>query len=63
MMQRRRGQIALVSSLAGLLPIPTAPTYSSTKHALVSLGMALRTGLQRYNVAVNVVCPGYVETA
>jgi short-subunit dehydrogenase len=61
-MQRRRGQIALVSSMAGLMPVLSTPTYSSVKSALVRLTEGLRPVLGRYNVRLNVVCPGYVRT-
>jgi hypothetical protein len=37
MRERGRGQIALVSSLAGLSPLPDAPAYSASKAGLVML--------------------------
>jgi short-subunit dehydrogenase len=62
MQVRRSGQIALVSSLAGLAPQPDLPAYSASKAGLVSYGIALRIGLRSSGVAVSVVCPGYVES-
>ncbi|HJQ60220.1 MAG TPA: SDR family NAD(P)-dependent oxidoreductase [Vineibacter sp.] len=63
MRQRRSGQIALISSLAGLLPQPDLPAYSASKAALVSYGTSLRQKLRGSGVAVSVVCPGYVESS
>lgn len=62
MMSRRRGQIAIVSSVAGFLPVPDSPSYSASKAAVLNYGLALRTLLSGHGIAVSVVCPGYVET-
>lgn len=58
-----RGQVALISSLAAIAPLPDAPAYSGTKAALLAHGLALREKLAPRGVRVNVVCPGYVKTA
>ncbi|WP_206245234.1 SDR family NAD(P)-dependent oxidoreductase [Novosphingobium terrae] len=62
MQARRKGQIALVSSLAGLSPLPDAPAYSASKAGLVMYGLSLREALQGSGVGVSVCCPGYVAT-
>ncbi|TWT12908.1 SDR family oxidoreductase [Reyranella sp. CPCC 100927] len=62
MQARRRGHLALISSLAGLAPQPDLPSYSASKAALVSYGTALRIRLRSRGIAISVVCPGYVET-
>lgn len=59
---RRRGQIALVSSLAAFRGLPTAPAYSASKAAVKSLGEAWRLQLAPDGVRVSVVCPGFVTT-
>jgi short-subunit dehydrogenase len=61
MLERRSGHIVIVSSVAGFLPLPPMPSYSASKSAVLSYGLALRTGLRRQGVRVSVVCPGYVE--
>ena len=60
---RGRGHIVLVSSLAGLSPLPDAPAYSASKAGLLSYGRALRASLAGEHVRVSVVCPGYVTSA
>lgn len=62
MQARRRGHIAMISSLAGLAPQPDLPSYSASKAGLVFYGTALRIRLRSRGIAVSVVCPGYVET-
>jgi short-subunit dehydrogenase len=62
MRRRACGQIALMSSLAGIYGIPQTPTYSASKAALKAYGEALRTWLAPQGVAVNVVLPGFVRT-
>lgn len=62
MASRRSGQIALISSLAGIRGLPSAPAYSATKNAVRAYGEALRGSLGKQGVKVSVVCPGYVKT-
>ena len=62
MRARGKGQIALVSSLAGLSPLPDAPAYSASKAGLVMYGLSLREALRGSGVGVSVCCPGYVAT-
>lgn len=62
MMSRRHGQIAIVSSVAGFLPVPDSPSYSASKAAVLKYGLALRALLSKHGIAVSVVCPGYVDT-
>lgn len=63
MQARGAGQIMLVSSLAGLSPLPDAPAYSASKAGLVMYGLSLREALRGSGVGVSVCCPGYVATA
>jgi short-subunit dehydrogenase len=62
MTKRRAGQIAIISSLAGILPWPGAAAYSASKAAVRYYGEALRGQLKRYGVSVSVVCPGWIHT-
>ena len=60
--QRRRGQLALVSSIAGFRGLPGAPAYSASKAAVKVYGEALRGRLAADGVGVSVICPGYVRS-
>lgn len=62
MLARHSGQIAIVSSIAGFMPLPDAPSYSASKAAVLRYGLALRTALRDSGVKASVVCPGFVTT-
>lgn len=62
MVARGRGQIAIVSSLAAFFPLTDMPSYSASKAALCSYGLALRQLLLPQGVRVSVICPGYIRT-
>lgn len=62
MRKRRRGQIALVSSIAGFRGLPTAPAYSMSKAAIRYYGQALRAQLSKDNIHVSTICPGFIKT-
>ena len=63
MRSRRQGQIALISSLAAYAGMPVTPAYCASKAALKIYGEAMRGTLAREGIAINVVLPGFVETA
>lgn len=60
--ERRRGQIAIMSSLAGLVGLPACPAYSASKAAIFAYGAALRRLTAASGVHVSVICPGFVDT-
>jgi short-subunit dehydrogenase len=62
MMARNNGQIVLISSIAGFVPMADSPSYSASKAAVQKYGLSLRDLLMPYGIGVTVVCPGYVST-
>jgi short-subunit dehydrogenase len=62
MQQRGRGQIALMSSLAGFRGFPGAPSYSASKAAVRIWGEALNGDLKSFGIDVSVICPGFVRS-
>lgn len=57
-----RGQIALMSSLAGFRGLPRAPAYGASKAAVRSLGEGMRGLCARHGIRVSVICPGFVKS-
>jgi short-subunit dehydrogenase len=62
MRARRRGQIAIVASVAGFRGLPSAPAYCASKAAVKAWGEGLRGGLANDGVGVSVILPGFVES-
>jgi len=62
MRRRGRGQIALMSSLAGYRGFPDAPAYSASKAAVKALAEAWRGSLGELGIRVSAICPGFVTT-
>ena len=62
MLERGRGHIVNIASLAGLLGVPTMTAYSTSKFGLVGFSEALRHETAGRGVDVTVVCPGYMRT-
>jgi NAD(P)-dependent dehydrogenase (short-subunit alcohol dehydrogenase family) len=62
MKRRGKGQIAIVSSLAGYVGLPKSPEYSSSKAAVKAYGRGLRSRLARDGIEVSVICPGWVPS-
>lgn len=62
MLARGRGQIVLMGSLAGVLPLAAMPAYSATKAGLAAWALALRAALGGSGVGVTLVEPGFVTS-
>jgi len=59
----RRGNIVIVSSIAGHFAGPGVVGYVTMKHALIGLTRSLARDYGRRGVRTNAVCPGWVRTA
>ncbi|HSU36185.1 MAG TPA: SDR family oxidoreductase [Propionibacteriaceae bacterium] len=62
MSARRRGQILITGSLAGLVTFPSGGAYAATKHAVVALAESASLALQGTAVTVTLACPALVRT-
>ncbi len=60
MRERKRGAIAIMSSLAAFRGVPSAPAYAASKAAVRVYGEGLRIVLAPAGVSVSVICPGFV---
>ena len=62
MCARKRGQIAIVASIAGYGGLPNSGAYGPSKAALISLAEGMKFAADPANVTIQVVNPGYIKT-
>lgn len=62
MMSRKKGAIVNTASVAGIRAGAGTNAYSASKAALINFTMTAACDLGGYNVRVNAVCPGLIET-
>lgn len=58
----RRGQLVVISSVAGFAPLVARTGYAASKHALHGFFGSLRTELEPLGVRVLLVCPSFIST-
>jgi short-subunit dehydrogenase len=63
MIERRRGHLVFISSLAGKAASPASSIYSATKFGLRGFALGLRADLAPHGVGVSVVLPGFISGA
>lgn len=57
-----KGQIIVISSIAGLAPLLGRTGYAASKHALHGFFDSLRAELAAQGIAITIVCPGFTAT-
>ena len=62
MAERKQGSIIHVSSILARLAVPQRTVYCASKGAIEALTRAMALDLAPYNVRVNAVSPGLIET-
>jgi short-subunit dehydrogenase len=62
MLERRRGHIVNIASLAGKAGFPHAATYCASKHAVVGLSEAVRHETRGTGIEISCVMPALVNT-
>lgn len=62
MVERKRGTMIFIASVAGQVGSPTDPPYSASKAANINFAICMARDLAPHNIRVNTVCPGMVKT-
>ncbi len=61
MLERRRGHIVNIASLAGKIPGIYLHTYNATKHGVVGFTHSIRHELMGTGVSATAICPGFIS--
>lgn len=62
MMQRKRGTLVGIGSVAGIRGMPGTDAYCSSKSAVITYCESLRVEMKKHGIDVLTVCPGFVKT-
>jgi len=58
----RSGAIVNISSILGVMPSAGAAHYGAAKAAIVSLTRSAAAEVAAFNIRINAVCPGFIDT-
>lgn len=62
MMERKSGHIIVTSSVVGKIGTKYRSGYAASKHAVQGFFNSLRQEMYEHNVAVTLLCPGFIKT-
>ncbi len=62
LIDQRYGRVITVASIASRVGGGYIAAYTAAKHGVLGLTRALATEMLPYNITVNAICPGYVDT-
>jgi 3-oxoacyl-[acyl-carrier protein] reductase len=61
-LKQKKGCIINMSSVSGIVGLAGQTNYSASKAGIIGFSKALAKEVAAYNIRVNVICPGFIET-
>jgi 3-oxoacyl-[acyl-carrier protein] reductase len=61
-MKQKKGDIVNITSVSGIIGVPRQTNYSASKGGIISFTKSLAKEVAQFNVRVNAVAPGFIET-
>jgi len=59
-LRKTKGRLVMISSMSGLMGVPSRTAYCASKYALVGFSESLRVELRKSGVTVTIVAPDFV---
>jgi 3-oxoacyl-[acyl-carrier protein] reductase len=63
MIKQNKGVIINISSIAGLMGANVNIAYAASKAGIIGLSLALAAQVSKYNIRVNIIAPGAIDTS
>lgn len=62
MKNQKKGSIAVIASVSGILEYENSSLYTKTKRSVIQIADAYRRALKPFGISVTTVAPGYIDT-
>ncbi|RQO36727.1 3-oxoacyl-ACP reductase [Chryseobacterium sp. KBW03] len=62
MRNKKKGSIAVIASVSGILEYENSSLYTKTKRSVIQIADAYRRALKPFGISVTTIAPGYIDT-
>ncbi|PWN61531.1 SDR family NAD(P)-dependent oxidoreductase [Chryseobacterium viscerum] len=62
MRNQKKGSIAVIASVSGILEYENSSLYTKTKRSVIQIADAYRRALKPFGISITTIAPGYIDT-